>query len=113
MKRKCGFTVIIIVIFGLVFPAFVMRAQAETIVIKAGRLIDPATGTAAVNQVIIIEGSKIKAVGPNLSVPRDARVVDLSQATVLPGLFDCHTHMCSTIPVRGNSMEELRADILA
>jgi imidazolonepropionase-like amidohydrolase len=113
MKRKSGFAAIFIVIFILVFPAFVTWAQAETVVIKAGRLIDPAAGTAALNQVIIIEGSKIKAVGPNLSIPKDARVVDLLRATVLPGLFDCHTHMCSTIPVRGNSMEELRADILA
>jgi imidazolonepropionase-like amidohydrolase len=52
---------------------------------KAGRLIDPETGTAAVNQVILIEGEKIKAVGPNLSIPAGATVIDLSKLTVLPG----------------------------
>ena len=87
-------------------------AYAETIAIKAGRLLDPKSGTAAVNQIILVEGSKIKAVGPNLSLPKDARVVDLSRATVLPGLFDCHTHMCATIPVRGKSLEEFRSDIV-
>lgn len=103
---------------GLVFLAFVLfasvaGAQAETFAIKAGLLIDPAAGTAAAHQIIIIEGSTIKAIGPNLSIPKDARIIDLSRATVLPGLFDCHTHMCATIPVRGSSMEELRADILS
>jgi imidazolonepropionase-like amidohydrolase len=62
-------------------------------VVKAGRLIDPETGTAAVNQVIVIEGEKIKAVGPNLAIPPGAAVIDLSKLTVLPGLVDAHTHM--------------------
>src|SRR5262245_32659128 len=61
--------------------------------IKAGRLIDPETGAAAVNQVIIIEGEKITAVGANLAIPAGATVIDLSKLTVLPGLVDAHTHM--------------------
>jgi len=111
--KKGGKSLSNFVIFSIfIFFMSVVGAQAETVVIKAGRLIDPVAGTAAANQVIIIEGSTIKAVGPNLSIPKDARVVDLSRATVLPGLFDCHTHMCATIHVRGNSLEELRSDIL-
>ena len=69
---------------------------APVIAIKAGRLIDPETGTAATNQVIIIEGEKIKAVGANLAIPAGATVVDLSKLTVLPGLVDAHTHMAIT-----------------
>lgn len=62
-------------------------------VVKAGRLIDPESGTAAVNQVIVIEGEKIKAVGPHPAIPPGAAVIDLSKLTVLPGLVDAHTHM--------------------
>lgn len=75
-------------------------AQAQTsssvIAIKAGRLIDPETGTAATNQVIIVEGEKIKAIGANLPIPAGAKVIDLSKLTVLPGLVDAHTHMAIT-----------------
>src|SRR5215468_1748468 len=69
---------------------------APVTVIKAGRLIDPETGTAATNQLIIVEGEKIKAVGWNLAIPAWARVIDLSNLTVLPGLVDAHTHMAIT-----------------
>lgn len=112
MKKNSRFLANSLIFLFLVFLTSVVGAQAETVVIKAGRLIDSVAGTAAVNQIILVEGSTIKAVGPNLSIPKDARVVDLSRATVLPGLFDCHTHMCATINVRGNSLEEFRSDIL-
>src|SRR5215813_7666287 len=73
------------------------QAQTATVtVIKAGRLIDPETGTATNNQLIIIEGERIKAVGPNLTIPTGATVIDLSKLTVLPGLVDAHTHMALT-----------------
>src|SRR4029453_7628106 len=64
--------------------------------IKAGRLIDPETGTTTTNQIIIIEGEKIKAVGSDLAIPAGATVIDLSKLTVLPGLVDAHTHMALT-----------------
>jgi imidazolonepropionase-like amidohydrolase len=68
-------------------------AGAQVTVIKAGRLVDPEAGTAAREQVVIIEAGKIKAVGAGLQIPAGARVIDLSGSTVLPGLFDCHTHV--------------------
>lgn len=80
------------------FLVSTITAQAQTTVIKAGKLVDPETGTTSTNQTIIVEGRKIKAVGANLSAPPGATVVDLSNFTVLPGLFDAHAHMCSTAP---------------
>jgi imidazolonepropionase-like amidohydrolase len=64
--------------------------------IKAGRLIDPETGAARPNQVILVEGEKIKEVGANVTIPRGAEVIDLSKLAVLPGLVDAHTHMAFT-----------------
>ena len=73
-------------------------AQAQVTAIKAGKLVDPETGTTSINQTIIVEGGKIKAVGAGLSIPAGAAVIDLSSSTVLPGLFDAHAHMCQTSP---------------
>jgi len=65
--------------------------------IKAGRLIDTRAGKVLTDRAILIEGERIKAVGPTeevaKSAPKDAKVVDLSKATVLPGLIDAHTHV--------------------
>jgi imidazolonepropionase-like amidohydrolase len=88
-----------IALLVLLPAAFVASVSTQTpaplpvTVIKAGRLIDPDTGTAALNQVIVIEGERFKAIGPNLPIPAGATVIDLSTLTVLPGLVDAHTHM--------------------
>jgi imidazolonepropionase-like amidohydrolase len=81
----------------LLLCAVIVNAQVT--VIKAGKLVDPDSGTTAINQVIIIEGTKIKSVGAGLPIPSGATVIDLSRFTVLPGLFDAHTHMCQTSPL--------------
>src|ERR1700674_3590428 len=70
---------------------------ARVIAIKAGKLVDPEKGTTAANQIILVRGKKIEAVGPKVQVPADAQIIDLSKSAVLPGLFDAHTHLCMTI----------------
>src|SRR4030065_2840785 len=55
--------------------------------------MDGRTAPPIPNAVILIEGEKIKAVGPNLAIPAGAQVIALSKSTVLPGLIDCHTHI--------------------
>jgi imidazolonepropionase-like amidohydrolase len=68
---------------------------AEIIAIRAGRLFDPRTGTSLLNQVVLVSGERITAVGPasQVQIPPGAEVVDLSKATVLPGLIDSHLHV--------------------
>jgi imidazolonepropionase-like amidohydrolase len=67
--------------------------SAQVTALKAGRLIDPATGRATANAVILVEGEKITAAGADVAVPQGARVIDLSDLSVLPGLVDSHTHL--------------------
>lgn len=76
-----------------------LSANAQVTAIKAGKLVDPATGTTSANQIILIENARIKAVGNGLPIPAGATIIDLSRSTVLPGLFDAHSHLCqSTSP---------------
>ena len=88
-------------VFGFLLVALaaillVAQQNGPVTAIKAGRLIDPETGAAAADQVILVEGEKIVGVGPKLAIPAGAKIIDLSQLTVLPGLVDAHTHMALT-----------------
>jgi imidazolonepropionase-like amidohydrolase len=71
--------------------------QPKRILIRAGRLLDVRTGRVLTDQAILIEGDRIKEVGAAQTVaghaPAGAEVIDLQNATVLPGLIDAHTHL--------------------
>lgn len=71
-------------------------SQAQVTAIRAGQLIDPEGGVSVPNQVILVEDGRFTAIGSNVSIPRDAVVIDLSQLTVLPGLVDAHNHLALT-----------------
>lgn len=69
----------------------------RVIILKAARVIDTATGTVRTNQAIVIEGEKIKSVGAADDILKSpsagAKIIDLGDVTLLPGLIDCHTHV--------------------
>ncbi len=69
--------------------------EPKTIAIRAGNLFDPVSGTMEPNQVILLFGEKITEVGPasSVKIPAGAPVIDLSRATVMPGLIDAHLHV--------------------
>lgn len=75
---------------------------APSIFIKAGKVLDVTKGSYIDNGGIWIEGERIKEIGRASDVqphvPKNAQVIDLGQATVLPGLIDCHTHLMARIP---------------
>ncbi len=69
---------------------------AQVTALKIGHLVDPESGTAAANQVALIENGKFTAIGGNVAIPSGATVVDLSQFYVSPGLVDAHNHLALT-----------------
>ncbi len=69
------------------------RAADQTIVLKGARLFDGKSKALVQNGVVVVQGDKIVNVGSNLSVPDDARVIDLGGATLSPGFMDAHTHL--------------------
>jgi imidazolonepropionase-like amidohydrolase len=68
-------------------------APKQTIALKAARMITAVDDTVVKNGVVIIEGDEIKAVGAALEIPAHSKVIDLGDATLLPGLIDAHTHL--------------------
>src|SRR5947209_4508120 len=71
------------------------QAPGKRTIIHAGKLLDVKTGKIESNQAIVIEGDKIVSVGPASAVKSSAgdQVIELPNATVLPGLIDAHTHL--------------------
>ncbi len=92
MKRTL---VLVLALLTISAPFVAQSPPREIVLIKAGRLIDVHAGRVLTDQAILIEGDRIKQVGAfqSIKAPAGARVVDLSNATVLPGLIDCHTHL--------------------
>lgn len=96
LKKLCaGF----LLLLGTLATGQAAAPADRWIAVRAGRLFD-GTEKLATNQVILIRGDRIVKVGPaeRIQVPPDAEIVDLTHATVLPGLIDAHTHVFGNGP---------------
>ena len=91
MRRKFVMSAMLVVLVA----AAATLAQAQVVALRAGKMFDPKSGTNLTNQIVLINGDKIMDVGSanTLKIPVGAKVIDLSQATVLPGLIDGHVHL--------------------
>src|SRR5436309_1251860 len=97
LTPRTGLNIIATLVSLLV--AAMLNAQAQTqappqvTAIRAGRLLDPEAGRILTNQIILVERTRIRDVGPNVAIPTGAKVIDLSQMPVLPGLVEAHNHL--------------------
>jgi imidazolonepropionase-like amidohydrolase len=95
MTRKC---LQVLLAFALPLPPAWLAGQAAAdpkpvTVLKAARMFDGRSDRLVANPVILVEGSRIRDVGPNVAIPDGATVIDLGDASLLPGFIDSHTHL--------------------
>ena len=78
---------------------------ARVVAIRAGRMFNSKTGRILTKQIIVLSGERITEVGPEsqLKIPAGAQIIDLGQATILPGLIDAHTLMFNTRAAKGTT----------
>jgi imidazolonepropionase-like amidohydrolase len=91
MRWKC----VLWMLCGIFAAATTLRSQDQTIAVRAGHLFDAKAGQMLTDQVVLIKGDRITDVGPaaRVTIPPEAKVLDLSKATVLPGMIDAHVHL--------------------
>src|SRR5688500_10097804 len=67
-----------------------LASPDNLVAVRAGRMFDSKAGVMLNNQIILIKGDRIVDVGPSVKIPPEAQLIDLSAATVLPGMIDGH-----------------------
>lgn len=94
LRTKLWPLMLVLVLASLAWSQAGSTPSPKRTVLRAGRVLDVKTGNLASNQAIVIEGDKIVSIGPaSAAQAAGATVIDLPNATVLPGLIDAHTHL--------------------
>jgi imidazolonepropionase-like amidohydrolase len=93
MHRFLSFSFILTIAMLGVASTAQSSAPAPIVAVRASRMLDVKSGKTMANAVVLIEGERITAAGSGIAVPPGAQVIDIGEATILPGLIDCHTHL--------------------
>jgi len=107
LRTRCAILLTLLAVGGVIAQAF--AGDPPETYVRAGHLLDVRTGKTLADQVIVVRGEKIDRVAPasEVHLPAGAIVVDLSHATVLPGLIDAHEHIFLTGEDNGRYDEQL------
>ena len=104
MKNLSIALLLVVCLTLLSFPAATAQRPEPpvgkgTIVLKAARLIDGTGGPVVTNAVVVVTDNNIVAVGPasSVTIPANAKVLDLGNVTLLPGFIDAHTHLVGRV----------------
>lgn len=107
ISRACGIRSLSFLFLLIVCAAAQINVSTQVVVIRAARLFDAGTGRLIDRPVVTIRGDRIDSLasGGRVSTPTGAKVIDLGDATILPGFIDAHTHL--TINATGGGYESL------
>ena len=90
MKRAA-----LLFLFALPLFAQTPPAPPQPIVLRAARMFDGTSDSVTTPGLVVVTGNRITAAGANVAIPANAKVIDLGDATLLPGFIDSHTHLAS------------------
>ncbi len=109
--------VAVLALIGIANPGYgqteAPKPESKTIALKAARLYDGKSNAVVTPGIVVVSGGKITAVGANASIPAGAEVLDLGDATLLPGFIDAHTHltMMNTTDYKQAALDSLQKTI--
>src|SRR5690349_3347018 len=88
----CAMKRALLILFAAL-PLFAQTAPPRVTVLRAARMFTGTSDSIVTPGVVVITGNRITAAGPSAAIPPDATVIDLGDATLLPGFIDAHTHL--------------------
>ncbi len=117
MRKRCGLSLSLVLyaIFGVALPVQgqAQKAAGKTYVLKAARLFDGKSNALVTPGVVVVTDGKIVVAGTSAAAPAGAEVIDLGDATLLPGFIDAHTHLTAmhSEDYKQNRLDELQKTI--
>jgi imidazolonepropionase-like amidohydrolase len=93
MRKACGLLILSIIVVLAPAHGQAQKPASKTYVLKAARMFDGKSNALATPGLVVVAEGRIVAVGAKAAVPAGAEVIDLGDATLLPGFIDAHTHL--------------------